>query len=269
VSTGCGHALLSLDRGPRVGRPAARGSALRGRRQLLTSSDELVRDLDEAQVDAALAGHPPHRGEHLVGAVVSRAARHVIGLTTRSGLRWPAATRPTKRGSGRIYLVAAAGAQRGGAARAARLAARQRPRDRAGRRTPRARPDHPAQADRLLRTCRGGGRMTVSTHVVDAGQGTPAAGLRAMRLERLEGGRNDPVRTGRRLRRAGRRADGGPRAGCRDPTGCASRTGEWFARTETPPLPVRRDPPSRSSTQTATTTCAVLSPFASRLYRGS
>ena len=65
---------------------------------VLATSDELVRDLDEPQIDAALAGHP-RIGERRIGGVGARAAG-MSRAESRSGRRWPQATPPTRSGSG-------------------------------------------------------------------------------------------------------------------------------------------------------------------------
>jgi 2-oxo-4-hydroxy-4-carboxy-5-ureidoimidazoline decarboxylase len=50
--------LLSLTAAPEWADPLLAGRPFGDAEQLLSRSDELVRSLDESQVDAALAGHP-------------------------------------------------------------------------------------------------------------------------------------------------------------------------------------------------------------------
>ena len=111
--------------------------------------------------------------------------------------------------------------------------------------------------------------MTVSTHVLDAGQGTPAAGMR-LRLERLEGGGPTPLRDGTtdsdgrcpELTEGLELAAGTYRL--------RFETGEWFARTSTPTFYPFVEIAFEVVDQTAHHHVPLLlSPFAFSTYRGS
>ena len=111
--------------------------------------------------------------------------------------------------------------------------------------------------------------MTVSTHVLDAGHGTPAAGMR-LRLERLEGGRPTPLRNGTtdsdgrcpELTEGLELAAGTYRL--------RFETGEWFARTSTPTFYPFVEIAFEVVDQTAHHHVPLLlSPFAFSTYRGS
>src|SRR5690242_17753066 len=100
--------LLSLTAAPGWADPLLAGRPFGDAEQLLTSSDELVLDLDEAQVDAALAGHPR------IGASTSsaRSAREQAGMSSADDSVRDAMARGNaayEERFGRIYLVAAAG----------------------------------------------------------------------------------------------------------------------------------------------------------------
>ena len=81
---------------------------------MLPTSDAIVAGLDEAQIDAALAGHP-RIGERAAGLDEESAARSAkeqsaMSRPTPTSRRPSTAATPTTRSSfGRIYLVAAAG----------------------------------------------------------------------------------------------------------------------------------------------------------------
>ncbi len=99
--------LLALTAAPDWADPLLAGRPFGDTAQLLTRSDELVRDLDESQVDAALSGHP-RIGEH--GS--ARSAREQAGMSAadesvRSAMAVGNAAYEER--FGRIYLVAAAG----------------------------------------------------------------------------------------------------------------------------------------------------------------
>jgi len=100
--------LLALTAAPAWADPLLAGRPYGDAEQLLTSSDELVRDLDESQVDAALAGHP-RIGERTPSA---RSAREQSGMSSADdSVRNAMAVGNTayEERFGRIYLVAAAG----------------------------------------------------------------------------------------------------------------------------------------------------------------
>lgn len=100
--------LLALTAAPEWADPLLAGRPFEDAEQLLTRSDELVRELDEAQVDAALAGHPR------IGASTSsaRSAREQSGMSAADDSVRSAMARGNaayEERFGRIYLVAAAG----------------------------------------------------------------------------------------------------------------------------------------------------------------
>jgi 2-oxo-4-hydroxy-4-carboxy-5-ureidoimidazoline decarboxylase len=100
--------LLALTAAPEWADPLLAGRPFGDAEQLLTRSDELVRELDESQVDAALAGHP-RIGESTSSA---RSAREQSGMSAADDSIRGAMARGNaayEERFGRIYLVAAAG----------------------------------------------------------------------------------------------------------------------------------------------------------------
>ena len=111
--------------------------------------------------------------------------------------------------------------------------------------------------------------MTVSTHVLDAGHGTPAAGM-PLRLERLDGGEPVPLK-------AGTTNSDGRCPELTDGLDLAAgtyrlrfETGEWFARSGTPAFYPFVEITFEVVDQAAHHHVPLLlSPFAFSTYRGS
>jgi 2-oxo-4-hydroxy-4-carboxy-5-ureidoimidazoline decarboxylase len=81
---------------------------------LLAASDDIIADLDEAQVDEALAGHPRigERAAHLDDESAARSAKEQAGMAGADTAAQDAMARGNasyEQRFGRIYLVAAAG----------------------------------------------------------------------------------------------------------------------------------------------------------------
>ena len=81
---------------------------------VLATSDAIVSELDEAQIDAALAGHPRigERAEGVDEESAARSAKEQSAMSRAGGDLQDAVTRGNadyERRFGRIYLVAAAG----------------------------------------------------------------------------------------------------------------------------------------------------------------
>ncbi|UMG91466.1 2-oxo-4-hydroxy-4-carboxy-5-ureidoimidazoline decarboxylase [Nocardioides sp. TF02-7] len=152
-----------------------RGRPWADRAALLTAADEAARRWTATEVDQALAQHP-RIGERPDGdgpaAAQSRSEQAGVDpADTDLAARLAEGNRRYEERFGRIYLVRARGRSGGGAAAAARGAARQRPRHR-------ARGDRRAAAGGRAAPPRGAGRVsTISTHVLDAERGRPAAGM--------------------------------------------------------------------------------------------
>jgi 2-oxo-4-hydroxy-4-carboxy-5-ureidoimidazoline decarboxylase len=99
--------LLALTAAPAWADPLLAGRPFGDTGRLLTKSDDLVRDLDDAEVDGALAGHPRigERGS-------DRSAREQAGMAGADEALRSAMARGNadyEERFGRIYLVAAAG----------------------------------------------------------------------------------------------------------------------------------------------------------------
>ncbi len=81
---------------------------------LLAASDDIIADLDESQVDAALAGHPRigEQADHLDDESAARSAKEQSGMSQADTAAHDAMSRGNatyEERFGRIYLVAAAG----------------------------------------------------------------------------------------------------------------------------------------------------------------
>ena len=81
---------------------------------LLAASDDIIADLDESQIDAALAGHPRigERAAHLDDESAARSEREQAGMSQADTDTQEAMARGNadyEKRFGRIYLVAAAG----------------------------------------------------------------------------------------------------------------------------------------------------------------
>lgn len=81
---------------------------------LLAASDDIIADLDESQVDAALAGHPRigEQADHLDDESAARSAKEQAGMSQADTAAQDAMSRGNasyEERFGRIYLVAAAG----------------------------------------------------------------------------------------------------------------------------------------------------------------
>ncbi len=120
--------LLALTAAPAWADALLAGRPYADREALLASSDELVQDLDVAQIDAALAGHPrigeraagrdeeaAGRDEEAAGRdeeAAARSAKEQAAMSSADACLQAAMARGNadyERRFGRIYLVAAAG----------------------------------------------------------------------------------------------------------------------------------------------------------------
>ena len=103
--------LLALTAAPDWADPLLAGRPFQDTAQLLARSDELVRDLDEQQVDAALAGHPRIGERGSAESAREQAGMSQADESIRSAMA--AGNAAYEERFGRIYLVAAAGRSAG------------------------------------------------------------------------------------------------------------------------------------------------------------
>jgi 2-oxo-4-hydroxy-4-carboxy-5-ureidoimidazoline decarboxylase len=100
--------LLSLTAAPGWADPLLEGRPFGDVEQLLASSDVLVRELDESQVDVALGGHP-RIGERTASVRSAREQSAMSAADESVRAAMAAGNAAYEERFGRIYLVAAAG----------------------------------------------------------------------------------------------------------------------------------------------------------------